>query len=173
MRKLLLCTAACLLLAACGAITSRQAIPTPTPTPSLQGIWTTTTHNDHQTVVLSIQAVGDQYVAASPAVAYDCLDFASVGGLNYPQVLQYQSPTTVQVEGATITLILWLFSFDASGSMHEQNPFNFVGQLTSPTTLEITTSGGGTLQTLVLHTTTIPAATIITNAINSYNKKAC
>lgn len=155
----------------CGASTSSRV--SPPPSPSLQGVWTTTTNNKHQTIVLEVQHEGDQLVAASSTVAYECLDFTSVGGKDYPNVNQNQSKADVEINGSDIHIGLWMFPIDSDGTVHNASYYAFDGQLTSTTTLELKTSDSGTIQTYVFHATNTSAITIIANAARSYNNTAC
>jgi len=152
----------------CGASTSSRVSP-----PSLQGVWTTTTNNNYQTVVLEVQHEGDKIVAASSTVSYECLDFTSVGGKDYPDVHQKQSKADIEINGSDIHIGLWMFPIDSDGTVHDASYYAFDGQLTSTTTLELKTSDSGTIQTYVFHATNTPATNIIANAARSYNNAAC
>src|SRR6266702_6471929 len=152
----------------CGASTSSRVSP-----PSLQGVWTTTTNNNYQTVVLEVQYEGNQLVAASSAVAYECLDFTSIGGKDYPDVHQNQRKADVEINGSDVHIGLWMFPIDSDGTVHGASYYTFDGQLTSTTTLELKTSDSGTIQTYMFHVTNTPATTIIANAARSYNNAAC
>lgn len=104
------------MVVSCGVSTSSRVSP-PSP-PSLQGVWTTTTNSNHQTVVLEFQYEGDQLVAASSIVAYECLDFTSVGGKDYPDVHQNQRKADVKIQGSDIHIGFWLFPIDSDGTVH-------------------------------------------------------
>ncbi len=108
-------------------------------------------------------------------IAYDCLNFASIGGVNRLEVQENHAPLTItNIDSNTDDMSIPLFGFDSSGHVGEfPGTLIFITQYPSPSTIEATSNGSGEFITLTFQKSNDTASNIMKAVQSQYKHATC